>query len=179
MKKVYLQNPVLDMPKFKNSRFAAVVVVVAWALTGCGKTDTDETAGQKIDAAIEKAKQAASQAHGKSESAGAEIKAKTEEAFGRAGQVLKDTAEKSESSTKAAAEKTIQKLDDMAITTAISAEFLKDKEIQGLKINVDTKNGAVVLTGEVPTENLRVKAEAAAKKFNGVQSVDNRLLVKG
>lgn len=158
--------------------FAAALLGIAFALNGCNKSDNTQTPGQKLDSAIGKTQEAASDVRLQGEKSGADIKAKTEAAFSVAGETLKNSAEKAESSAKIVANKTINKIDDMAITTAISAELLKDAEIKLFQINVDTKGGAVVLKGNVSTNDVRDRAGAIAKTFSGVQSVDNQLAIK-
>ncbi|CAN5260068.1 molecular chaperone OsmY [soil metagenome] len=158
--------------------FVLASLALTLALSACNKPDEPQTAGQKLDSVIDKTEQAAAEAKLKTEQSGAEMKAKTEETFAKAGAALKSATENAESSTKAAASKAIEKMDDMAITTAISAAMVKDPELSALKINVDTKDGAVTLNGSAPTEAARERAGAIAKTFNGVQSVDNKLIVK-
>ena len=148
------------------------------ALTGCNKPDDTPTVGQKLDAAIDKTEKAAAEAQLQGEQSGADMKAKTEAAFAKAGDALKNATENAEVSAKSAASKVINKVDDMAITAAISAELSKDAEIKLFRINVDTKDGLVVLKGTVPTVAVRERAAAVAKTFSGVQSVDNQLTVK-
>ena len=70
------------------------------------------------------------------------------------------------------------KLDDVSITTSVSAEIAKDNDLSVLKINVDTKDGAVTLNGSAPTDAAREKAGSIAKAVKGVHSVDNKLVVK-
>lgn len=163
---------------FNTGAWAATALVIALALSGCNKPDDQQTTGQKLDSVISKTEQAAAEAQRKGEESSAGIKAKTEETFAKAGVALKNATENAEASAKVAANKAVNKIDDMAITTAISAELLKDAEIKLFRINVDTKDGAVVLNGTVPTDAVRQRAAAIAKTFNGVQSVDNQLVVK-
>jgi hyperosmotically inducible protein len=153
-------------------------LVLALALSACSKPDDNQTAGQKLDSAIAKTEQAAAEAKIKSEQSAAQAKAKTEEAFANAGAALKNATQNAESSAKVAASKAIEKMDDMAITAAISTALAKDPDLSAFKINVDTKDGAVTLNGSAPTEAARERAGAIAKTFNGVQSVDNKLIVK-
>lgn len=148
------------------------------ALSGCNKPDDTQTVGQKLDAVINKTEKAAAEAKLQGEQSGADMKAKTEAAFAKAGDALKNVTENAEFSAKSAANKAINKVDDMAITTAISAELSKDPEVNLFRINVDTKDGFVVLKGTVPTVAVRERAGAVAKTFSGVQSVDNQLIVK-
>ena len=151
---------------------------LALLLSACDKPDNNQTAGQKLDSVIAKTGQAAEEAKLKTEESGAQAKAKTEEAFAKAGDALKNATQNVESSAKAATDKAIVKMDDMAITAAISTELAKDPELSIFKINVDTKNGAVTLNGSAPTQAARDRAGAIAKTFSGVQSVDNKLIVK-
>ncbi|MDB5885241.1 MAG: transport-associated protein [Polaromonas sp.] len=174
-----IHNPVETASLFRHgsSRLAASLLMIL-GLGACHKADDRPTAGQQLDAAIHKTERLAEEAKAKAEDSGAGLKAKTEETFANAGIALKNATESAESSAKVATDKAIDKMDDMAITTAISAALAKDPEIKLLKINVDTKSGAVVLNGSVPDASVRDRAGAMAKTFNGVQSVDNRLVIK-
>lgn len=163
--------------KFRILALTSLGIAMA-VVSGCNKPDDSQTPGQKLDSAIGKTEQAAAEARRQGEQSGADVKAKTEETFAKAGEALKSATASAESSAKVAANKAIDKIDDMAITTAISAELLKDPEIKLFRVNVDTKNGAVVLKGNVPTDAVRERAAAIAKTFSGVQSVDNQLVVK-
>ena len=162
----------------KKIQFAVISLGLMVALGGCNRNDDAQTPGQKLDSAIGKTEKAAAEARVQGELAGADMKAKTETAFAKAGDALKAATENAESSAKVAANKAIDKFDDMAITTAISAELTKDPDIKLFNVNVDTKEGAVTLKGNVPTDEVRNRATAIAKTFSGVQSVDNQLVVK-
>lgn len=137
------------------------------ALSACGKKDDDKTAGQQLDSAISKTQQAAEEA-----------KAKTESSMASAGTAMKDAAQNAESSAKELASKAAETLDDVAITAAVSAGLAKDPDLSAIKINVDTKNGAVTLNGSAPTEAAREKASSIAKAVKGVNSVENKLVLK-
>ena len=178
MKKICSQTTQVTFIGLKTRIFAVASLGIAMALSGCNKPDDTQTPGQKLDSAIGKTEQAAAEAKRQGEQSGGDVKAKTEAGFAKAGEALKNATENAESSAKVVANKAINKIDDMAITTAISAELLKDAEIRLFKINVDTKDGAVVLKGSVPTEAVRERAAAIAKTFSGVQSVDNQLVIK-
>lgn len=156
--------------------FTSLALVLA--LSACGKQDDSQTAGQKLDSAIAKTGEAAEEAKLKTEQSASQVKAKTEETFANVGDALKNATQNAESSAKDAAGKAIEKMDDMAITAAISVELAKDPDLSAFKINVDTKNGEVTLNGLAPNEAARERAGAIAKKFSGVQSVENKLIVK-
>jgi osmotically-inducible protein OsmY len=72
-----------------------------------------------------------------------------------------------------------QVIDDATITSKVKAALLADPEVAGLKINVDTSNGKVTLKGEVKTLALWRKAESLARGVDGVQAVNNRLVITG
>lgn len=137
------------------------------ALSACGKKVDDKTAGQQLDSGIARTEKAAEEA-----------KAKTESTLANAGAALKDATKNAESSAKEVASTAGEMIDDVAITAAVSAGFAKDPDLSALKINVDTKNGAVTLNGSAPTEAAREKASSIAKAVKGVNSVENKLLVK-
>ncbi|MCE3232763.1 MAG: hypothetical protein K0R98_1020 [Rickettsiaceae bacterium] len=61
---------------------------------------------------------------------------------------------------------------DAAITTEINAKFVADDSVSALKINVDTRNGNVKLTGTANSEQARERAISIAKAVKGVVSVD-------
>ena len=67
---------------------------------------------------------------------------------------------------------------DAVITTKINAALLADDQLKALKINVDTKDGKVVLTGVAPDAGSRDRATTMAKAVDGVVDVDNRLTVQ-
>ncbi len=153
--------------RFNTSLVVLGSVALVLALSACGKKDDDKTAGQQLDSAI-----------GKTDQAAADVKAKTESSMANAGTALKDATQNAESSAKELASKAAETLDDVAITTAVSAGLAKDPDLSAIKINVDTKNGAVTLNGSAPTEAARDKASSIAKAVKGVNSVENKLVLK-
>lgn len=67
---------------------------------------------------------------------------------------------------------------DATITTKINAALVADDQLKALKIDVDTKDGKVVLTGVAPNAGSRDRATAMARAVDGVVDVDNRLTVQ-
>jgi hyperosmotically inducible periplasmic protein len=65
--------------------------------------------------------------------------------------------------------------DDSAIYTAVKAKLIADPDIQGLKINVDVYQGAVTLSGRIPSEVLRNRALKIAAEVRGVVKVHDSL----
>jgi osmotically-inducible protein OsmY len=72
----------------------------------------------------------------------------------------------------------VQKVDDATITTKVNAALAADKDLSAVKIDVDTKDGVVTLTGPAPTAEAASKATKLAKDVKGVTSVNNKLTVK-
>jgi hyperosmotically inducible periplasmic protein len=68
-------------------------------------------------------------------------------------------------------------VEDAALTAKVKTKFLADTKISGLKIDVDTKNNVVTLTGTVPTAAERTHAVSVAKGTDGVKSVVNKIKV--
>ena len=66
---------------------------------------------------------------------------------------------------------------DAAITTEVKSKFLADTKVSGLKIDVDTKDGVVSLSGMVPTKAESDRAEQMARDSAGVKSVVNHLRI--
>lgn len=66
---------------------------------------------------------------------------------------------------------------DAAVTARVKTALLKDPEISGLKIDVDTKNGVVTLKGKVASDAQGIKALQVASTIEGVAKVVNQLEV--
>jgi hyperosmotically inducible protein len=66
---------------------------------------------------------------------------------------------------------------DGRITAAVKLRLLGSRDIPGLSINVDTRDGVVTLFGAVPRREVAQLAEREAKKATGVRRVENELQV--
>ncbi len=76
-------------------------------------------------------------------------------------------------------ESTGQALDDTAITAKVKTGLLKAKGVHSADIHVDTFRGTVLLSGFVPSADEKRRATEIASSVNGVQHVDDKLVVKG
>ena len=63
------------------------------------------------------------------------------------------------------------------LTTKIKAKMALDDTIEAARIDVDTTNGGVTLSGTVATEAQRTRAVQLAKETDGVREVVDRLRV--
>lgn len=141
------------------------VSAVAFGLAACGKSE--ETAGQKLDSAVQQSQQAA-------QSAGQKI----DKAMDNAGAKIEAGAARMESATEQAMSQAGAALDDAGITAQIKADLIKAPEISALRIDVDTQGGAVTLSGSVPSEALKARAGDIAKSVKGVTGVNNQLAIQ-
>jgi len=75
-------------------------------------------------------------------------------------------------------QKTGAYVDDAWITTKVKSEMVADKEVKAHKIEVDTKNGVVTLTGTVESWQEANKATDIARGVKGVTAVENDIRVQ-
>jgi hyperosmotically inducible protein len=68
-------------------------------------------------------------------------------------------------------------IDDATITTQIKTALLNDPEVAGLKIDVDTFQGVVTLSGRVATRAEEAKAIEIARRTGGVKDVKSTLQI--
>jgi len=70
-----------------------------------------------------------------------------------------------------------QVVDDASITAAVKAKLAGEKLSTVTKVDVDTRNGIVTLTGNVNSETMRQRAVEIAREVEGVRNVVNNLRV--
>ena len=97
--------------------------------------------------------------------------AATKDATVAAGQEVGDKTED-------VAEKVGDKTSDATITAAVKMKFAADKAVDALKIDVDTNDKLVTLTGTVNSKAEADKAVALARSVEGVKAVTPRLTIK-
>jgi hyperosmotically inducible periplasmic protein len=69
-------------------------------------------------------------------------------------------------------------LDDLTITTSVKARLVADKISNLTRIDVDTVNAVVSLTGLVESEEEKRRAEDIASLVDGVEKIINNLQVQ-
>ena len=112
--------------------------------------------------------------------AGAKTDAAKRDADDKADEAKRKADDKTDAAQRKAGDATDRAGDavgDAALTTKVKTKFLADNDISGLKIDVDSKNGVVTLTGTVPTAAEKNLALKVAKSTEGVKSVVDRLKV--
>lgn len=74
--------------------------------------------------------------------------------------------------------KAAEYVDDTWITTRVKAMLLKDKQVSGLDVKVETKDGVVLLSGFVKSQEQAARAVEIAAGIQGVRQVINSLVVQ-
>jgi osmotically-inducible protein OsmY len=69
-------------------------------------------------------------------------------------------------------------VDDAAITTAVKAKYVGNKEVDASSISVETLNGTVPLSRFAKSASEKSTAESIARNVNGVKSVKNDILIR-
>jgi hyperosmotically inducible periplasmic protein len=69
-------------------------------------------------------------------------------------------------------------VDDAAITTAVKARFVDNKDVGAISIKVETLNGTVMLSGFAKNATEKSTAESIARKVEGVKVVSNEIAVR-
>ena len=109
--------------------------------------------------------------------------------YGSAARNAKDDAKDASASAGAAAGRAAEstksmgaaaagKVDDASITVKVNSALAADKDLSAIKIDVDTQNGVVTLSGPAPTAAAKERASEVARNVKGVTSVNNQLTVK-
>lgn len=71
-----------------------------------------------------------------------------------------------------------QTVDDTTITTAVKARLVGDKAANLTRVDVDTNNAIVYLSGVVETPEQKTRAEQLARQAKGVKNVVNNLQIQ-
>lgn len=143
------------------------------ALVACNKAD-ERSAGEKVDAAIARTQQAATEAAARTEALAREASAKvqaSEPAMQQGLDKIKEAAKETGAAVSAG-------VSDATITASVSAGLARDPALSATRINVDTQAGTVTLRGPAPSAEAKARAETIARAVTGVSKVDNQLEVR-
>jgi hyperosmotically inducible periplasmic protein len=162
------------MNSFRHKSLLAISsAAMVLGLAACDRAD-DRTVGQRIDSTTSR-----------TESAAADAKRDARDATASAGASMDRAAENTKAMGAGAADKTREmgakagdKVDDASITTKVNAALAADKDLSAIRIDVDTQNGVVTLSGPAPSATAKEKASDIARNVKGVTSVNNQLTVK-
>ncbi|HIV69636.1 MAG TPA: BON domain-containing protein [Candidatus Aquabacterium excrementipullorum] len=155
---------------------ATLALLGTVALSGCNRHD-ERTAGQQLDSAIASASSAADNAATEARKDAAELKADTQVALNDAKNASADASASASAKADALGQKIKSGVSDATITTKVNAALAADDKLKATKINVDTKDGQVTLTGVAPDVQSLGRASELAQAVSGVTNVVNRLTV--
>ena len=69
-------------------------------------------------------------------------------------------------------------VDDTAITTAVKARFVDNKDVDASAISVETLKGTVMLSGFAKSAREKTTAEGLTWKVAGVKAVKNEIAIR-
>ena len=121
---------------------------------------------EKVGTTGEKAKEGA-----------AKVGHETKEGAEKVGHETKEGAKKVGHETKEGLSKTGEVITDSWITSRVHSKFIGEDLLKDSKIDVDTKDHVVTLTGTVLSAAAKARAVSEAKEVEGVKSVVDRLTV--
>ncbi|WP_018410239.1 BON domain-containing protein [Methyloversatilis thermotolerans] len=155
----------------------AGVTALALALSACGESSDNATLGQKLDSAIAQTEKKADELGQRAENTLDHAQTRAESALDSAQARASEAAADARSSVEQAADKLAEQVDDAAITANVKARLAGDPELSALKIDVDTQDGKVKLSGPAPSEAARARAAELAASIKGVVGIDNQIVV--
>lgn len=133
---------------YGNVKLAAITLAIAGGLSACDQPGPAEKAGKQMD-----------------------------QVANEAGKKIGETVEKVDKSLSAQGSKTAQAIDDAEVTTRVKAAIFAESGLKSLKIDVDTVQGVVTLSGSVDSQASSDKAKMLASGVKGVKEVVNQLVV--
>ena len=71
-----------------------------------------------------------------------------------------------------------ERLSDASLTATVKTKLLADPDTSGLRIDVDTKDKVVTLTGKVKSQAEKGEAVQIARNTEGVRSVNDQLTIE-
>ena len=167
----------------RKSLIAASAAALVLGLAACGRAD-DRTAATH-ESATSQTEQVARDTREQTRETAREAREETREAAREARQDAREATASADASIDRAARDTramgaaaANKVDDAGITAKVNAALAGDKELSALRIDVDTRDGVVTLSGPAPSASAKERAAELALKVEGVASVNNQLTIK-
>lgn len=164
---------------------AAALAVLA-ALAGCGDRSDNPTVGQRVDSTMDRTADAARRARQEARQDIASAAETTREKAHQAADATRAAAGDARTSVMGAAAESRQKTagatdamgsraEDVRITSSVKAGLAGEKELSAARIDVDTQDGVVTLSGAVGTAAAKARAGEVAHQVKDVKSVNNQL----
>ena len=173
---------------------ALMIGTLLAATVGCSATRTQQSAGEVIDDSVLTAKVKTALIDDPVTKAG-QINVETYRGVVQLGGFV-DTAEQKQRATAVARAVTGvkevrndlrvsaqqatagQAIDDTTLTASVKARLVEDSAENATKINVETQNGVVQLTGFVDSSEAKTRAGQLARNVDGVRDVRNDLEIR-
>jgi osmotically-inducible protein OsmY len=143
-----------------------------------GVTNKDDRAKAEIKDEARDAKGTAGRAAAKTKAEAKETKVEIKDDTKETAAKVKDASKTAAQKTKDAATKTKDVTADASITSAVKTKLLADPKVGGLKIDVDTKDNVVTLTGTVKSAAEKAEAIRLATNTTGVKKVVDKLVIQ-
>jgi hyperosmotically inducible protein len=174
---------------------SAVMFVMTLAMVACASTRTQKSAGEQVDDSVTTGRVKAAlvadpvtKAHQidvETFKGTVQLNGFVDSAAGkeRAGEVARNTkgvtAVRNNLTVRAdGGPSASERVDDAAITAKVKTALAGDPRTKAHQINVETREGAVQLSGFVDNSEAKSTAEELARAVDNVKSVDNELDVK-
>jgi len=163
----------------RKSLIAASAAALVLGLAACGRAD-DRTAATH-ESATSQTEQVARDTREQARETAREAREETREARQDAREATASadaSIDRAARDTRAMGAAAANKVDDAGITAKVNAALAGDKELSALRIDVDTRDGVVTLSGPAPSASAKERAAELALKVEGVASVNNQLTIK-
>jgi osmotically-inducible protein OsmY len=168
-------------PPFQRGLPFAATLVLALTIAACGDRSDDTAASSTSETT---ASRTAGSGRDMKDSARQGVESARSK-VGEAGQASRDRAGDASTGVMGAAadarEKAYSpsssepKVDDSKLTSMVLTGLKADKELNPLRIDVDTRDGVVTLSGSVPSAAAKARASEIAQNVKNVKSVNNQL----
>ena len=132
------------------------------SLTACGERDESRSVGQQVDSALER---------------GRDVARDVRQSGSEAAQDAKSAVMGAASQAREGASRAGGQVDDTQVTSRVKAVLAADRELQGVRIDVETSQGVVTLSGQVPTLAVKTRAGELAGNVKEARSVRNEITV--
>lgn len=170
------------------------LLIIALALGACTSTRTQQSAGEVVDDSVLTAKVKAALVEDPVAKAG-DVNVETYRGVVQLGGFVDTTEQKSRAGEVAKGVSGVKEVrndlrvsspqqtvgevvDDGALTAAVKGKLIADQTMQSYKVNVETQNGVVQLTGFVDSNDAKGRAAEIARSVNGVKDVRNDLEIR-
>jgi hypothetical protein len=149
----------------KTFRLSLLALAAAGVLSACGDNVDDRTAGERVDDTVARAKGA---------SPGVAAPAQSTPAL-PAPSAANPAANAPDTSVMGAAPAAADRAPDAQITARVSQAIASEKDLRGLRVDVDTREGVVTVSGAVPSAAAKARITEVAKSVKDVRSVNDQL----